>query len=380
MLLRCDKVLVDGQLSVCDIQVKCGRIAALGQNISDENSIDLYGLTVLPGLIDSHIHGFAGFDTMDADEEALKSMSKALLKAGVTAFLPTTMTAFAEDICKALSVAGGLVGERTGGAKILGVFAEGPFISEEHRGAQPLQAIFPVDFELLEKMISSSKHSLRKVILAPELPDAQLLCQTLCENNIIPAMGHSSATYEESCRCINAGATVAVHSFNGMRPLHHREPGILGAVMGQDDVYAELIFDCIHVHPQSAKLLLRCKGSEKVVLVSDCMRAGGMPDGQYMLGDTKTFVRGGIARTAEGNLAGSTLKLIDGVHNLVEQLAVPLEDAVKMASETPAKALGLFHELGSISVGKAADIIAVDKEHQVRFAMVDGEVLLNELC
>ncbi len=379
MLIRCEQVLLEGKLLPARLCIRDGRIAQVGESLSstDETPLELKGLTLLPGLIDSHIHGYAGYDTMDGDESALCAMSRALLEGGVTAFLPTTMTAFPEDIRKALSAVAGLVGAKTGGARILGAFAEGPFISEEHRGAQPLAAISPVDRNLLEYMVQASQKTLRKIILAPELEGAAALCESCRAQNIIPALGHSSATYDEAAAALKAGATVAVHTFNGMRGLHHREPGILGAVMADDGCYAELIFDGIHVHPQSAKVLLKAKGSDKVVLISDCMRAGGMSDGEYMLGDTRCFVKDGIARTAEGNLAGSTLKLIDAVKNMVEKLNTPLPEAVKMASENPAKELGLFDRYGSIAPGKAADLIAIDADFQLRWVMVDGEVVLD---
>ena len=380
MLLRCQNVLLDGQWQACDIRVAEGKIVEISTDCSTngEQILELRDLTLLPGLIDSHIHGYAGYDTMDGDEAALQAMSRALLQAGVTAFLPTTMTAFPKDLLPALSAVGKLTGQNSGGARILGAFAEGPFISEAHRGAQPLAAISPVDFDLLEQMDEASNHSLKKVIFAPEIEGADALCKKLLEKEIVPAMGHSSATYAEGQKAIDAGATVLVHSFNGMSGIHHREPAMLGAVMNRDEVYAELILDGIHVHPAAANLLLKAKGSDKVVLISDCMRAGGMADGEYMLGDTKTFVKDGIARTAEGNLAGSTLKLMDAVKNAVEFLHIPLEEAVKMAAENPAKELGVFDKMGSIAVGKYADLVAIDKDFKVKFAMVGGEVLFSE--
>ncbi len=380
MLINCEKVLLDGEIVRANVRVKNGRIAEVGENLfaDGEEMMNLSDLTLLPGLMDSHIHGYMGYDAMDGDEASLKAMSKALLEAGVTAFLPTTMTAFPDDTKAALSAIGELVGKDTGGAKILGAFAEGPFISVEHRGAQPLEAISPINLELFEDMFKASSNSIRKIIVAPELDGTVSFCKLCCEKNIVPALGHSSAKYDEAVAAINAGATVAVHTFNGMRGLHHREPGMLGAVMAGDDIYAELIFDCIHVHPESARILLKAKGTDKVILISDGMRAGGMADGEYMLGDTKCFVKDGVARTAEGNLAGSTLKLIDSVKNMVEKLHIPLAEAVKMASENPAKSLGLFDELGSISQGKAADLIAIDDDFKVKFVMVDGEVLLDK--
>lgn len=386
MLLNCSSALVEQaglpekELCACWIRVENGKITEIASHLPErgEEIIDLSGMTVLPGLIDTHIHGYAGFDTMDGDPQALRAMSRELLKAGVTAFLPTTMTAFAPDIHKALSAVGGLVEQETGGAKILGAFAEGPFISVEHRGAQPLDAISPVDIPLLEQMVKSSHGTLRKMIIAPEIPQAADCCRWMKEHGILPAIGHTSATWEQTMACVEAGASVSVHTFNGMKGLHHREPAVLGAVLGSDRILAELIFDGIHVHPEAARVLLRAKGSDEIVLISDCMRAGGMADGEYMLGDTKTFVKNGVARTGEGALAGSTLKLIDGVSNMIRWLGVSLAEAVKMASRNPARELGLEQSLGSIAKGKRAHIIAMDGEGNVRFAMVDGRIRLQD--
>ena len=375
MLLHCDRTLVNGSWESCTIRVKEGLIEKLGHLVPElgEEEINLHGLTLLPGLIDSHIHGCAGADCMDATPEALQTMSVELLKAGVTAFVPTTMTALPQDLLPALKNIGNMVG-KTGGARILGAFAEGPFITAEHRGAQPLEAIAEPSEELLEQMLSAAGGTLKKVIIAPEAEGAAHFCRSVCEKGVIPAIGHSSATCDQTNACIEAGASIAVHCYNAMRGLHHREPGLLGAVMASERIYAELILDCIHVHPTAAKLLLRAKGADKVVLISDCMRAGGMADGEYMLGDTKCFVKDGIARTAEGNLAGSTLKLMDALKNAVEKLELPLETAVMLASENPAKALGLFDTLGSIAKGKAADLIAIDENYDMKFVMVGGEI------
>lgn len=377
MLLHCDRTLVNGSWESCSVRVREGRIEELGSLSPNggEKEIDLRGLTLLPGLIDSHIHGCAGADCMDASPTALQTMSAELLKAGVTAFLPTTMTALPQDLLPALKNIGEMAG-KTQGARILGAFAEGPFITAEHRGAQPLEAIAEPSEELLEQMLCAAKGSLKKVIIAPEAKGAADFCRSLCDRGIVPSIGHSSATCQQTNACIQAGASIAVHCYNAMRGLHHREPGLLGAVMASDAVYAELILDCIHVHPTAAKLLLRAKGEDRVILISDCMRAGGMADGEYMLGDTRCFVKDGIARTAEGKLAGSTLKLMDAVKFAVEKLALPLETAVKLASENPAKALGLFDSLGSIAPGKAADLIAIDDSYQLKFVMVGGSVAL----
>lgn len=379
-ILHCKKALIEQEWISCDILVEDGKVQKIGQKLPQEShrSVDLTNRTVLPGLIDSHIHGYAGHDTMDASQEALSTMSRELLKAGVTSFCPTTMTASRADILRAVSCVAHQMEQPLCGARILGTFAEGPFISEEHRGAQPLDAILPIDFDFLEELVQVSKGTLRKMIIAPEIPQAQEACRWLKERGIVAALGHSSATYEETVRCIECGAGAAVHTFNGMKPFHHREPGITGAVLNRDELYAELIFDTIHVNPFAAQVLYRCRGKDGIALISDCMRAGGIEDGEYMLGDTKTTVKGGVARTEQGNLAGSTLKIIDGVRNAVEYLHIPLEAAVQMASENPAKELSCFDQIGSIAPGKAADLIAIDEEYQVVFAMVNGEIFLSE--
>ena len=373
MILEGNKILIENEFRKCQLKISNKKIVEIGENLGNAD-FSFGDLKVIPGLIDTHIHGFAGFDTMDADENALRKMSEELLKAGVTAFLPTTMTAKADDIKKSLAVVGKLVGENLKGAKILGSFAEGPFISAEHRGAQPLEAISKVNFELLEEMIEASSGTLKKIIIAPEIENAVECCKWLSERNILPALGHSSASFAETSACIEAGAEISVHTFNGMRGLHHREPAILGAVMLNDDVFCELIFDKIHVNPNSAKVLLKCKGFDKIVLISDCMRAGGMADGEYMLGDTKTFVKNSVARTAEGNLAGSTLKLIDAVKFMCEELGVSFENAVKMASENPAKSLGI-DDIGSIKVGNYADFVVIDDDFQIKSVFVNGTLM-----
>ena len=377
--IKSSNVLVGGRFAPAEILVEQGRIVAVGKTVCRPagcQAVDLGEKTVMPGLIDTHIHGFAGWDTMDCTEEALMSIARALPKAGVTSFYPTTMTASRENIQSALRCVAKVMGKPTGGARVLGAFLEGPFISAEHRGAQPLESIVPIDLPWVEKLCAAYPGALKKMILAPELPGAAEAVAFFKEKGIVAALGHSSATYNQAKGCVEAGASVAVHTYNGMSSLHHREPGMAGAAMHLNQLYAELICDGIHVHPAAMEVLLRCKGPEKLMLISDCMRAGGMEDGEYMLGDTKTVVKNGIACTESGALAGSTLRLIDGVKNAVSLLGLPLEQAAAMASQVPAMAMGIYGETGSIAPGKWADIIAIDGEYQVEFAMVNGKSFL----
>lgn len=380
MILRCRQALIGEELRSCDLLILEGRFEQIADygSLSQEPCLEVEDL-VLPGLIDSHIHGYAGVDSMDGPE-ALKQLSQALPACGVTSFLPTVMTASLEDMSRCLEEIAALCGEDCGGARILGSFAEGPCISPGHRGAQPLEAIRPIEPALVEALWAASKGTLRKLILAPELTGAEALCRWLRQRNILPALGHSSASYEEALGCVEAGACVSVHSYNAMSPLHHRQPGLVGATLTEEALWAELIFDGIHVHPAAAKVLLACKGPQRLVLISDCMRAGGMPDGDYMLGDTPTQVRGGIARTPEGALAGSTLRLLDAVFRARDLLGLSLPQAVKLASENPARLLGLFDQLGSIAPGKRADLIAVTAERQVSFALMGGKPWQPKTC
>lgn len=379
MIIKSGQIFVEKRFVPAEILVEQGRIAAVGSGLIKEHPIcpvmDLGEQRVLPGLIDTHIHGFAGCDTMDCSAAALTSMAKSLLAAGVTSFYPTIMTASKNHIANTLQYIGQLQEKETGGARILGAFAEGPFINEEHRGAQPLEAIIPIDLPWVAKLCSSFPGVLKKIILAPELPDAPQAARFFKEQGIVVALGHSSATYSQAEECAKAGAHIAVHTFNGMSGFHHREPGMAGAALNLPSLYAELICDGIHVHPAAMEVLVRCKGPEKVILISDCMRAGGMADGQYMLGDTKTTVKNGVARTESGALAGSTLKLIDGVKNAAELLHLPLEQAILMATENPARSMGIFAETGSIAAGKWADIIAIDQDFHITFSMVGGKRL-----
>jgi len=338
--------------------------------------IDAQGGYIAPGLIDVHMHGSAGFELMDGTEEALRTMARFLAKSGTVAFLPSTVTAAPE---KTRSVAQ-LVADYAGSndeAEVLGVHLEGPYINEKYKGAQYGPAIRPADLGELEELYSILGDKLRLVTLAPEVPGSLDAIAWLKERGINVSIGHSDATYEEAMEGFEAGITHATHTYNGMRGLHHREPGVLGAVLATPGIWAELIADLVHVHPGAIRVLLRSAGVERVVLISDAVQATGLPDGEYMLGDHQIFVKDGAARLAEGNLAGSTLTMLRAVKNMVQEVGISLQDALRMASLNPAQSLGLA-DRGWIREGNRADFVILSESFTVQKTIIAGQVAYSD--
>ncbi len=253
-----------------------------------------------------------------------------------------------------------------------GSYVEGPFINKDYKGAHPRQHIKEVESQLLDELIEIAPN-LKVVTIAPEQHNAESLIGKLETHGIRTSLGHSGgACYDETKKAIDAGARIAVHTFNGMRQLHHREPGIVGATLTDDRIYNEVIADMIHLHPAVIDLIIRCKGHDKTCLITDCMRAGGMKDGSYMLGEMEVDVRNNIARTKEGSLAGSTLTLIDAIRNVMSLKIYDLWQVVKMATQVPARILDIDTIQGSIEVGKIADFVIVDDDYKVQMTIIDG--------
>lgn len=369
-------VTADGILEHSGISVQGDSIEHIGAVWDGSNNIiSLDNYTVLPGLIDLHIHGVNGHDTMDATPAALNGMSRFLARHGVTSFLATTVTARMSKIIAAVENIAACTRQGLEGARLLGAYIEGPYINPQFKGAQPEEYIRDLDIAEVQEIISKSRDTVRVVALAPEKDNAGQVIRHLAAQGIKVALGHSNATYAETVRAIENGASQAVHTFNAMRGLHHREAGITGAVLNNDQIMAELIADGVHVDYPVIQILLRAKRKEDILLITDCMQAGGLVDGEYELGELKVQVRGGIARLGSGALAGSTLKLMDAVRNLVQRAGVSLPDAVNMASLNPARAMGAEDRLGSLEAGKQADIIAVDDDFNVVFTMIGGKVV-----
>lgn len=335
--------------------------------------LDYTGYAIAPGLVDTHIHGYGGADVMDADPEGVLHMSEALLSTGVTSFLPTTLTSSFEQLEKASAAIASVAGSEKG-AKIQGIYFEGPYFTEEYKGAQnPIYMSNPnlADFDAWQK---AANGLIKKIALAPEREGVAEFVTAMKERGVTVALGHSNATYAQAKAAVDAGASVWVHVYNGMRGLTHRELGMVGSAYHIPNTYAEWICDGHHSVPEAGDILMKQKGYDHVALITDCMRAGGCPDGDYMLGEFPVIVENGTARLkSNGSLAGSILKLKDGLKNVVKWgLATPA-DVIKMASLVPAKSVNIDDVCGQLTAGYAADFIVLDKALNLVATYIDGE-------
>ncbi len=340
-------------------------------NINDYEIIDAKGNFILPGLIDMHIHGYLGADASDGDADGIRKMAKGIIQNGVTSWCPTTMTVSKKEIEKAFdSVREVRNSGEYYGARILGVNSEGPFINPEKKGAQAEEHIQKPDAEFIKK------HSdiIKLFTVAPEVQGA-LECIEKAANgtDVLVSMGHTNASYEEAVLGIEKGVRHTTHLFNAMTPLSHRSPGVTGAALSDSRVSTELIADTFHVNKGLFALVSKLKG-DKLCLITDCMRAGGMPDGEYTLGGQSVYKEGIKCLMPDGTIAGSVLKLNDAVRNLYENTELEIYEAVNCASLNIAKALGEDNEIGSLRVGKRADIIITDGKFNVNVAILGGEI------
>lgn len=328
-----------------------------------------------PGMIDIHNHGNSGYDTMDATPEALESIGAYHLKNGVTGYLATTVTNPHESLMEAIENALEFKTHQTNDdaiATLLGIYFEGPYFNVKKKGAQPEKDIQKPSIDTLEAYVNKNPELFKVVALAPELDGALALIGYLKEKGIRTAFAHTDASYEETIRGIDEGLTVATHMYNGMRGFTHREPGALGAALTDDRVMSELIVDGVHLHKAAVDLALKTKGPDRIVLISDAMRAAGLEDGTYNLGGQDVTTKNGQARLEDGTIAGSTLDLNQAVKNIVRDNGASIEDAFKMASLNPAKVIGLDEELGSIEAGKKANLVLLDDELDVKRVFKDG--------
>lgn len=334
---------------------------------------DYSGKWIAPGLVDTHIHGFMNQDVMDNNPEGLKIMSEGLLSCGVTAFLPTTLTS-SRDLLTKVAKTIGEVKEEVTGAKIKGIYFEGPFFTEKYKGAQNPGYFSDPSLEIFNEWQAASGGIIKKIALAPERQGVTGFVETVTKQGVVVALGHSDGTLEEAQKAVEAGASVFVHAFNGMRGLHHREPGMVGATMTLHDVYAELICDGHHVHKNAMDVLVKTKGHDHIALITDCMMAGGMPDGDYMLGEFPVVVAEGTARMQDGNLAGSILKLKEALKNVVDWGMATPEQAVMMASLIPAVSCNIDDTCGLIAKGREADFIVLSDQMELEATFLNGEL------
>ena len=364
LLIHANYLDEDFRLVQGDIEIEGGKILRVGKDLprkEEDLAVDCAGsYTVVPGFVDVHIHGCAGADTCDATREALEAMAAFLLAHGVTSFCPTTMTTSRETIQAALLAAKDMMDHpMEGGARVVGVNMEGPFIAKERKGAQKEEDILPPDFPLFQRFYEESGGIVRLVDVAPEQPgglDFVEKASQLCTVSI----AHTTADYDQAKAAFDKGVTHATHLFNAMSGLHHRKPGVVGAVFDDSRVRGELICDGFHIHPAVLRAAFRLLG-DRALIVSDSMRANGMPEGEaFDLGGQMVTVHQGKALLPDGTIAGSVTNLHQEIKNLVS-FGVPFEQAVKAATLVPARAIGLDGEIGSIAPGKRADLVVLDE-------------------
>jgi N-acetylglucosamine-6-phosphate deacetylase len=336
--------------------------------------VDVRGYWISPGLIDVHVHGAMGFDTMDATPEALHRMGSFFAEHGVTSYLPTTMTETPEAILKSITnVANCAQSNET--AQHLGVHVEGPYFNPVHKGAQPEYNLRDANPSEYEDWLDTGVVKL--VSIAPERSGSMAFIDRGIAGGVEFSVAHSGASYERVIESADHGLRQATHTFNGMLGLHHRRPGTVGAVLLDDRIYAQVICDGIHVHPAIVDLIVRAKGSHRTILITDAIMATGLADGEYELGGEKIIVKEGISRTEAGNLAGSTLMLDAAIRNMIAYTPLSFEEALPMATSVPAKAMNWYGNKGVIRPGADADIIIFDHELNVRLTMVAGRIVFQ---
>ena len=350
------------------------RTRAEGEVPSEARVLDFPGATLAPAFFDVHLHGAKGYDVMEATPAALAAIGDFLAEHGTGSYLATTVTAPLDATLRSLADIAKLAAQPPveGQARLIGIHLEGPFLSHAKRGVQPAEHLLAPDIATFDRLFEAAEGQIRLMTLAPELPGAVELTAHATSRGVRVSLGHSNATAVETRAAIAAGAVSATHTFNAMRPLDHREPGVLGTVLSDDSLFAELISDGIHVAPEMVKLWWRSKGLERAILVTDAMSAAGMPDGTYQLGGFAVEVAQGRAM-ARGVLAGSVLTLDRALENFVEFTDAPLESALRMLTVNPASMSGVGDLAGSLAVGQAASLVAVDQAGKLAASFVNGK-------
>ncbi|MFE4353310.1 N-acetylglucosamine-6-phosphate deacetylase [Peribacillus butanolivorans] len=367
------------------IKVVDGKIAEVGPVNQYKHDDDAKVITlspdyqVIPGAIDIHIHGASNADAMDATYEALSTMAETLPKEGTTSFLATTMTQSTDAIESALLNAGNYIGNQTQNhAEIVGIHLEGPFISPARKGAQPEEYIVDPDVPLFKRWQEIAQNQIKLVTLAPEQQNGLDLAAHLKETGVVASIGHSDATYDQIGEAISAGTTHVTHLYNGMRGLHHREPGVLGAAYLRDELFVELIADGIHCRPEMVKLAYSQITSDRMILITDSLRAKWLEKGTYDLGGQPVYVNETTATLSNGTLAGSILKMNDAIKNTLQYTGCSMTDIIKMTAENPAKQLRIFDRKGSIQVGKDADLVILNEKLDVEMTFCRGKLAFKK--
>lgn len=361
-----------------DIYIEEGIITAIGGRQEEAGMqedaliLDAEGRFVLPGFIDVHTHGAVGVDVNQADEEGFSKISRFFASQGTTSWLCSILTDTNEKTLWCIREAVRFMKKQTAGAQLAGIHLEGPFLSPEYKGAMPEALLQQGNTELLRTYQEAAGGAVRYMTVSPEVSGVPELIKQAGDMGIRAAIGHSGADYDTAWDCIRRGAVSATHTFNAMKLMHQHFPAISGAVL-ESDIYCEAICDGRHLHPGTVRILLKAKGPDRVIAVTDSIMAAGMPDGEYTLGVNTIIVKDGDARLRDGVRAGSTLTMINALKNLKSYTGRPLEDLVPLLTENPARMLGIYESTGSIAVGKKADITILDEQLFVTDTMIEGK-------
>jgi N-acetylglucosamine-6-phosphate deacetylase len=359
-----------------DLRIENGAITEIGKNLKDADIIDGNGMTLVPGFIDIHTHGGMGIDVSHATEGKLKELSSFFASQGTTGYLTSVMTDTEEHTKSLLGTIGPLVGQQSGGARILGIHLEGPFLSPLFKGAMPEELLRKGDAKLLDAYLEASGNTVRYITVAPEVEGTIDLIRKY-KDRLTFAIGHSGADYDTAMEAIDAGAESATHLFNAMQLFHMHRPAISGAAL-LSDIAVEIIADGRHLHPATVALVLKTKGNSHVVAITDSIMAAGLPDGEYQLGRDEVVVEDGDAKLKNGVRAGSTLTTCQALRNLVKFTGKSVEELLPLLTENPAKLVRVADRKGSIEVGKDADLVLLDGNLDVMMTIVGGEIVYKK--
>ncbi|MBQ8424751.1 MAG: N-acetylglucosamine-6-phosphate deacetylase [Clostridia bacterium] len=360
-----------------NIGIENDKIKYIGNDSTNiEKICDINGIMVA-GFIDEHIHGCGGYDTMDANKLALETISQNLAKEGTTSFLATTMTQDENKIIKTLSVISKYTNTDLGGANLIGCHLEGPFISEKYCGAQPKEYIKSPTIPLMENFINVSRETIKIVTYAPENDTNNTLLKYLISKNITPSAGHSKANFDTIQDSLNNGLKCITHTFNAQSPIHHRDIGVAGSALLFNELATEIICDGIHLSYPAIKLLIKNKPKDKIILITDSIRAKWIDSKISELGGQTVYINNGKATLENGTIAGSILKMNNSIKNLVTKAGVPFTDAIDYATYNPAKNLNMLDTIGTIEEGKLANLTVIDKDFNITLTMVNGKVIFK---
>lgn len=360
-----------------NVVVKDGRFSNILDSTdvcaNEQQIVDATDLYMIPGLVDIHFHGCKGADMCDGTKEVLDVITAYEASIGVTSICPATMTIPKDELLKVMKNAGEY--EYNGGAHLVGINMEGPFISASKKGAQAEENIMHCDYEYFCQLQDAAKGLIKLVDIAPEEPHAMEFIDK-AHSEVVISLAHTASDYDTAKEAIEHGASHATHLYNAMPPLNHRNPGVIGAIRDSEKCHAELICDGVHIHPSVIRATFAMFGAKRMILISDSMRATGLEDGEYTLGGQPVTVKGNLATLHDGTIAGSATNLMDCMRFVVKEVGLPLETAVMCASVNPAKEIGIFDEVGSISVGKKADFVLLDKDLNIVSVYIDGKEII----